>query len=401
VEVRRPSPLAICATILLLTAAALPAASGRDRVSVLYHGDALETDRTSLLLVSDPMLDVTRVPSHAWRSDYDPKIIKRFLRLYMPRSYENFAEYDLLILSDASRDIFTAKELTWFHRGTTESGVSLAMMGGYDSFGGSHGALGWSGTTVEEILPVTLIARDTGNVEVRMSIEDETNPLMKNIQLMSPPPYMGMNIVETRTGAQLLSTGIYLRGKNPLMVYWDLGEARSFALTADWNGGWGTNFLNWPDYPTYASLITYFASRIELPEDLATYGVLRSLFFEYPTRRGLVTSLLEFVEKFGVSSPKVLDRIGEVDRLKLEAEELFLSQEYEEALLSMEDINDQFIAMSADLVSLKERALMWVYIIEWLVVSATAMVCGTLVWTLMVRRRLYREVGTTRPQLRA
>ena len=44
----------------------------------------------------------------------------------------------------------------------------------------------------------------------------------------------------------------------------------------------------------------------------------------------------------------------------------------------------------------KQTALFWVYVIEWLVVTATLLVCATVLWALMVRRRLYREVSATR-----
>jgi hypothetical protein len=37
-----------------------------------------------------------------------------------------------------------------------------------------------------------------------------------------------------------------------------------------------------------------------------------------------------------------------------------------------------------------------VYIIEWFTVTATAMIAGSFLWFIMIRRRLYREIGTTR-----
>ena len=46
-------------------------------------------------------------------------------------------------------------------------------------------------------------------------------------------------------------------------------------------------------------------------------------------------------------------------------------------------------------VKLKDRALLWIYIIEWLAILATAMICGSVLWALMIRRRLYREVQAT------
>ena len=45
---------------------------------------------------------------------------------------------------------------------------------------------------------------------------------------------------------------------------------------------------------------------------------------------------------------------------------------------------------------IKERTLLWVYVVEWLSVTGVSLFSGLIVWTLMVRRRLYREVGETR-----
>jgi hypothetical protein len=43
----------------------------------------------------------------------------------------------------------------------------------------------------------------------------------------------------------------------------------------------------------------------------------------------------------------------------------------------------------------KDTALLWIYISEWMVTTAVALISGTILWWLMVRRELYREVTTT------
>jgi hypothetical protein len=48
----------------------------------------------------------------------------------------------------------------------------------------------------------------------------------------------------------------------------------------------------------------------------------------------------------------------------------------------------------------KDEALLWVYITEWCALLATLMTSSYVVWTLMVRRRLYREAGVSRLHLR-
>ena len=57
---------------------------------------------------------------------------------------------------------------------------------------------------------------------------------------------------------------------------------------------------------------------------------------------------------------------------------------------------DEFSEVDVELMRAKDRALFWVYLIEWLAVSGTCMICAVLLWTLMIRRRLYRRVSTTR-----
>jgi hypothetical protein len=45
---------------------------------------------------------------------------------------------------------------------------------------------------------------------------------------------------------------------------------------------------------------------------------------------------------------------------------------------------------------LKDRALLWVYVVEWLTITAASLLTGFAIWTLMIRRALYREVSSTR-----
>ena len=47
-------------------------------------------------------------------------------------------------------------------------------------------------------------------------------------------------------------------------------------------------------------------------------------------------------------------------------------------------------------VKAKNQALLWIYAIEWLVVTGTLMIGGFILWSLMVRRKLYREVDVSR-----
>ena len=47
-------------------------------------------------------------------------------------------------------------------------------------------------------------------------------------------------------------------------------------------------------------------------------------------------------------------------------------------------------------VDVKDRTLIWVYIVEWLSVLDVSLIAGSVLWALMMRRKLYKEIETTR-----
>jgi hypothetical protein len=74
---------------------------------------------------------------------------------------------------------------------------------------------------------------------------------------------------------------------------------------------------------------------------------------------------------------------------------MYMEGDYDGALAEIDNAIAAVFDLEALAVELKERALLWIYIIEWLTILATGMIFGSLLWALMVRRRLYREVGAT------
>jgi hypothetical protein len=62
----------------------------------------------------------------------------------------------------------------------------------------------------------------------------------------------------------------------------------------------------------------------------------------------------------------------------------------------MTDVLDMIDEAMVEAIKVRDEAAFWIFLTEWAVVSGTSMVAGVLLWTLMVRRRLYREVEITR-----
>jgi hypothetical protein len=140
----------------------------------------------------------------------------------------------------------------------------------------------------------------------------------------------------------------------------------------------------------------YFVSGADAPEDVEYAHRTRELFIDVRVRRTITLSLLDFVGIFGGNVAEVEDDLGRMDDVRRGAERDYISGDYEGASEILNGILVEYGVIEDRLAEIKATALLWIYISEWLVVSSSSMVCGAVLWMLMVRRRLYREAGVSR-----
>ena len=106
--------------------------------------------------------------------------------------------------------------------------------------------------------------------------------------------------------------------------------------------------------------------------------------------------MIEFIDSFGANLRPFEIQMAEMRNLQTEAEAAYIKGDLVEAQRLLRQADEQMRQLSNEMMRAKNRAMMWIFVIEWLTVTATGMICGFLLWTLMVRRRLYREVDATR-----
>jgi hypothetical protein len=136
--------------------------------------------------------------------------------------------------------------------------------------------------------------------------------------------------------------------------------------------------------------------RATIPSDVSLTHKLRLQIGLYSSEKGLLLSLMEFADTFGANTNELNQNLADTEELRKLADELWIQEDYVGSLAALEDALASLDEDMDDAVKAKDRALFWVYIIEWLSVMGTSLATGVVVWTLMVRRRLYREVGATR-----
>jgi len=142
--------------------------------------------------------------------------------------------------------------------------------------------------------------------------------------------------------------------------------------------------------------IIWHSAGWSLPEDAFLVHKMRVEFKRYIDKRSMQVSLLEFVDRLGARVAPVESVLARADAAKAEAEDLYLRQDYQASSAQLSQAFELLERAGELALAEKKRTLMWIYVTEWLVVSATLMACGVIAYTLMVRRRFYHEVSTTR-----
>ena len=395
----------VCFACLWSVAAGTVASHGR--VSVLYTGDPYPGVSPYLLMKEDASLSVTPVqasPGHYGGISHED--ILRAIRVYMPRTFADYVDkYDAVILSDSDRFAFTQEQIAWFGQGVLEGGLGLLMVGGFESFGGSAGYPSWEGSPVDEVLPVqSIFAAWIGggyNYPIVITEDGYRNEFIASLPFKPLPKYMVLgtegNIVGLKPGSLVLARWDSARFQDPpCYVFWEVGSGRTFAMMHDWTPAGGTEMSRWEYYQDFAVNMMLYVSGRALPSDPAIVHDYRQRAHALAARKESLLALISFVDSFGGNPRPIDEKVGVLDSLISEMETSYLDQEFAKALEKTDVVASMMVQVEELAVRVKNTALAWVYMIEWLSVTATTLFSGTVLWTLMVRRTMYRETRATR-----
>ncbi len=284
----------------------------------------------------------------------------------------------------------------------------------------------WAGLSLSDAFPNdfdALLAEDewmrSGNGRIIINDNPSLPPVLRpyrNLTMLGYHPYntqMAGNLMIPRQGSQIYSWTVmdafseyaYPKpGWIPHILGWRYGEGytwsiedpafMSFFTSGDiGHGRYAGTYLY--GHEAFFGLVMYGAGR-DPPLDVVMVHNLRELFGEFAEAMAFVYSMVDFIEKFEVNTnPLLLRAAGLQDRWE-EGRRLYMAQEWEESRVVMESLVEDVDLFVEEALEFKDRALLWVYVTEWLVVSGTFLASSYIVWTLMVRRRLYREVEETR-----
>jgi uncharacterized membrane protein len=194
-----------------------------------------------------PDLEVVHLPNHVALSAF-------------PREVRALEEYQVVVLSDTGCNTLTfypdvfqvpmGPERLAVVREFVENGGGLVMCGGWMSFQGFRAMANYCGSSIEEILPVSLSLNDD-RVEVTSGVKPEIllpdHPVVRDIPPEEWPLFLGYNRVKIKEGA----TCVARCGDDPFIVVWERGKGRAMAFTSDLAPHWGTAFVKWRYYSQF------------------------------------------------------------------------------------------------------------------------------------------------------
>lgn len=152
---------------------------------------------------------------------------------------------------------------------------------------------------------------------------------------------------------------------------------------------------NWRYFVDFILNHVYYVAGVPVPEDPELAHSLRESFRQYLEQKSLMTSLIDFIDRFGANTDPLLRRIDALEGERRKADRFYMDGDYQAAWDSIHAAMEGLVQISQESVKLRRKALLWVYVTEYLTVTATAMISGFVIWTLMVKRAYYREIRTT------
>ncbi len=390
-----------------------------DRIKVIGTGKAEGMPVLAAWFNAEPSTDAIIIPTRAW-GNVGISEIRRFMRIYFPRTYQSLLAYEFFFLAQVDMSFLSDQQQRWIY-----DALTYRRKGGVNTRSAMSANSGFYMPWVESMLSDTfpndaaaLVAdpRNFDGPSGRLVIKDDghlPNIIKPYKAMIEPifPNYGGSKplfpITIPKPGSVVLSyTMNSLRMGSPFpeliphVFYWQWNESTTFTfrdIVYDefWSAPVTGSLTSNPYSLDIIANIIWFSTGRKLPDDPLKVHDFRRDLFDFGIEKSLLTSLLDFAETFGANPSKEYAKLSEVEGIKGDASASYLVHDFDAAYEKMKEARARLEALEADASGLKDRALFWVYVVEWTVITGSLLLAGLTVWRLMVSRVLYGEVTFT------
>ncbi len=394
--------------LLALTAPQVPAVeegSGSDMVRVLYVGEPMGSPLPWFTaLMNDPFFDVT--PVQAFTYGLPMEVAWRSVRHYMPRTYAKLATYHAVTLVYADARLFTSEWRSWFSQAVLD-GTGLAFSG--QDVERYAFLWEWLDSTLGDVLPVekpstsgtdTFLGQQPGSIRVLKP----NNPLIASLPWSEMGRYGNFydcTQIDAKPGSETLAELVTPTGRtSPFLVWWKVGQGRSLAIMTRFsseNRNPDDPFYEWPYQGDFACNYHFYVAGRKIPEDVEILHRIRTIWLDSYLERNMLVGSIDFISKLGGNPAPLEEMLREADETLRDSRRMYLDYDFQSSLALAEQLVGDLGSIVEATIKVKDQIFLSIYLVEWAVLTATGMFAGVLIWTLMLRRRLYKEVRTTKP----
>jgi hypothetical protein len=362
---------------------------------------------------AEPALDLTLIPSTVPVGGLaTPQIEsgRRAMRIYFPRTYGQLIEREFMVYEHMFMEFFTPAQMEDMHRAILEEGL-----GGFVTIGGvTHTSVEpnypWIESKLNDAFPSLASVeifekwRQYGAHPGRVVINEDANlPPVLTMLL-----HLGLDGIRqqviyymaAKEGAKTWARSVDSFENPPFLISWTYGQGETWANSIGMGYAWwhlrDPNLGGNPFALDVFMNMLYFSTGRELPTDISKVHAAREGLMAFEESKEWVLSLMDFADRFGANVARAVEDLGRIDQAREDAVQAYLEQDLDRTLELLVLAKDLVDEAAEEAIELKDRALLWTYVIEWFATLGVLMVSGQVLYFLMVRRMLYRTVGSTR-----
>ena len=386
-----------------------------NKVNVLALSKINTVQTLSNWFASEPSIEYSIVPTREYGEETRADM-ERYMRIYFPRSYGDLSAFDFYYLAQTDMTLLRPGQQQWIYDGLTDGlkgavntrsvmsthswfNIPWAESIVSDAFPNDADAVVADEST-QEGAPGPLVIRDDEGLPAILSpYKEPLEEVFRNLGGLNTIPKPGSVILSYTENDQ--GMGSPVPGQIAHVFYWRWNQSTTFTfrdMVYDpfWSAPTTGSAISNPYSLDIIANIIWFSTGRELPQDPLKVHDLRRDLFDYGIKKSLLTSLLDFAEIFGANPTSEYAAMDEVEDIRREAAQSYLDRDFETAYDLMKEALSELTKLEDSATKLKDRALLWVYVVEWSVTTGVLLVAGVILWTLMIKRALYREVKATK-----
>jgi hypothetical protein len=386
-------------------------AEGAEKINILLTGHFQgHSNQLPDFFSEEPLVEYTGVPTRGVSGGM--RVLMKYIRQYFPRTYEEMQGYDFIFLNSPEYYVFTTKQDQWMYDRVVEGAGGFNDASVFSQIAQIHNA--WANSMLQRTFPndaPAVVARGGGgeallnffSVVINRDAKDPVLKVFIPFGVEDTPGDTSRFVIPKEPSETLAWQIGNFPGiaRVPYLIIWDYGEGRTVTCgdCMHASGGWFSRPQTTTDNQYAADILMNLildCTGRDLIDDVAVFHRVKSSLTEFRNKMAVLISLKDFVEKFGANTRKVQDMIWELDQMGREGKDHYMNGEFVECEESMNEAFDYFSEANEEAKKVKDSALLWVYVIEWAVTTSVLILSSFVLWTLMVRRRLYKAIETTR-----